>query len=321
MNALQLVETYIDDVALRLPRKLRNDVGLELRTLLIDQLEAAAAAAGRAPDHEMAAALLRDFGRPDEVADRYRPRGFIIIEPELGPLFVKLAAACMALHWALTLLLLPTGRMTSGEWWLIGFWGALWWPGALVVYFGAATWVRRRWPIDAQTFARPAVHWLFWLPDIEDDWRPVDRRVQPGGIGPAIVGALATIAFIAPVFLDRLTPAAVDLSWLRYDAGFQRWLLGPLVTLIAARLALYVLAVASERWRSRRFEWIRIVLWVAFVGLLALALFGWDIFAADGVDMAFKAWLFVFLLVNCALIAGWIRRLLARVRVPNAYAR
>lgn len=109
MNAQELIQSYIDDVALRLPRTLRNDVGLELRTLLLDQLEAAASAADRAPDAAMATALLRDFGRPEDVADRYRPRGFTIIEPEQGPVFVKLAAAGMALQWTLTLLLLLTG--------------------------------------------------------------------------------------------------------------------------------------------------------------------------------------------------------------------
>lgn len=319
MNAQQLIENYIDNVALRLPRKLRNDVGLELRTLLGEQLKATAAAAGRAPDEEMATAILGGFGRPEDVADRYRPRGFTIIELEHGPLFVKLAAICMALQWTLTAPLLLMGRMTSAEWWLICFWGALWWPGALVAYFGAATWVRRRWPVDPETFARPGVHWLFWLPDIEDDWRPVERPVQPAGIGPAIVGVLATILFISPVFLDRLMPAGVDVSWARYDSDFQRWLLMPLVVLIAMRLSLYVLAVVNERCRSST-EWIRIVLWIGFVGLLFWAIFGWDIFASDLTDAAFKLWLFVFLLINCLLIGGRIRRLMARVRIPKQYS-
>lgn len=318
MNAQELIESYIDDVALRLPRKLRSDVGLELRTLLVDQLESAAAAAGRAPDEAMATALLQDFGRPEDVADRYRPRGFIIIEPEHGPLFVKLAAVGMALQWTLTLLLLLTGRMTTAEW-SLAFWGALWWPGALVAWFGAATWVRRRWPVDPETFVRPGVHWLFWLPDIEGDWRPIDRRVQPGGVSPAIIGAFVTILFVSPIFLDRLMPAGVDVSWARFDANFQRWLLAPLVALIAARLVLYTLAVVNERWRSRTAEWIRIGLWVGFVGLLFWALFGWGIFASDTTDTVFKVWLFVFLLVNCLLIGGWIRRLMARVRIPKEY--
>lgn len=319
MNPRELIESYIDDVALRLPRKLRNDVGLELRTLLGDQLEAASTAAGRAPDEEMATALLRDFGRPEDVADRYRSRGFTIVEPEHGPLFVKLAAACMALQWALTLSLLLTGRMTSAEWWLIGFWGALWWPGLLVAWFGAATWVRRRWPVDPETLARPAVHWLFWLPDLEDDWRPIDRRVQPGGVAPAILGLLVTIFFVSPVFLDRLVPAGMDVSWARYDASFQRWLLAPLVALIAARVSLYTLAVLNERWRSRT-EWIRVTLWISFVGVLFWALFGWDIFASGVTDTVFKVWLFVFLLINCLQIGGRMRRVMARVRIPEEHS-
>src|SRR5690606_1841878 len=133
-------------------------------------------------------------------------------------------------------------------------------------------------------FVRPGVHWLFWLPDIEDDWRPIDRRVQSGGVSPAIIGAFVTVLFVSPVFLNRLMPAGVDVSWARFDAAFQRWLLAPLVVLIAARLSLYTLAVLSERWRSRSGEWIRIVLWIGFVGLLAWALFGWSIFASAVTD-------------------------------------
>lgn len=209
--------------------------------------------------------------------------------------------------------------MTTFEW-SLAFWAALRWPGALVTWFGAAAWVRRRWPVDPETFARPGVHWLFWLPDIEDDWRPVDRQPHSTGISPAIVGAVVTILFITPVFLDRFMPPGMDISWARYDADFQRWLLAPLVALIAARLSLYTVAVVNERWRSRTVEWVRIVLWSAFVGLLGWALFRWDIFASDVADMVLKVWLFVFLLVNCLLIGGWIRRLMARVRIPKEYS-
>lgn len=319
MNAKQIIESYIDDVALRLPRRLRNDVGLELRALLNDELEAAAKAAGRAPDENMIIALLHDFGRPQDIAARYQPpRGFTITEPEHGPLFVRLAAACMAIQWALTLPLVFWGRITGSEWWLSWGWSALWWPGLLVVYFGAAAWIRRRWPVDPRSFARPWSHWIFWLPDIED-WQPIKRRVARGSVAFNVpFFALFPIFFVSPAwFLGHLAPDGVDVSWVRYDPDFRQWPLAPLIGLMVARLSLYTLAAVSEHWQART-QWVRLVLWVGFGALLVWPAFGWDIFASELTDFFFKAWLWIFLLVNCLMIGFRLRRALARVRVPKA---
>src|SRR5262249_28732983 len=58
----------------------RDDVAFELRALLADDLQARAEAEGRSPDHQMAVAMVREFGRPAAVAVRYY-RPFTIIEP------------------------------------------------------------------------------------------------------------------------------------------------------------------------------------------------------------------------------------------------
>ena len=50
MNAQDVIESYVRDVARLLSRDKRNDVALELRELLHDELAARAEAAGRAPD-------------------------------------------------------------------------------------------------------------------------------------------------------------------------------------------------------------------------------------------------------------------------------
>ena len=99
MNANQLIESYVDDVVRHVDRKRRNDVGVELRTLLTDELQGQAATAERQADLEMAMTLLRRFGRPEDVALRYRRPGFPIIEPADGPAFVRLTAIGMAAVW------------------------------------------------------------------------------------------------------------------------------------------------------------------------------------------------------------------------------
>ncbi len=48
MNANDLVESYVTEVAVELPRKLRNDVAFELRTLLKEELQAKADTTGHA---------------------------------------------------------------------------------------------------------------------------------------------------------------------------------------------------------------------------------------------------------------------------------
>ena len=75
MDTQTIIEDYVNKVAAKLPRKLRNDVGLELRTLLTEQLASAGRDAARVPDSEMAMDVLRRFGPPGEVAARYSPRG------------------------------------------------------------------------------------------------------------------------------------------------------------------------------------------------------------------------------------------------------
>ncbi len=322
MDAQQLIESYVDDVALRLPRKLRNDVGLELRALLGDELKAAAEMVGRPPDVDLAIEVLRKFGRPEDVAARYhRPRGFDLIEPEHAPLFVRLAIICVAAQWALTLPAVFNSSVRFDVWWVGWGLGAFWWPGALVTYFGAAAWIRRRWPVDPHTFERSWTHWIFWLPM---DWRPkggADYVLWSSAHTLLPLAMVVTILFVDPAWLlERLLPAGTDTSWANYDDAFGRWLRWPLIALMAARISIYAVAAFNSHWRERT-ETLRGCLWIAFVALLYWSLFGWHIFATPLTDLLFKGWVFVFLLINTIQIVIWIRRNLARVREPATFAR
>jgi hypothetical protein len=318
MDAQVVIDSYIDNIAARLPRKLRNDVGVELRTLLVEQLTAAAADAGRAPDEKLAIDVARRFGRPEEVAARYSSRGFQLIDPEHAPAFVKLSTACVAIHWAATLPAVFASRMTIGEWWLSSGFSALAWVGVLVVWFGLAAAVRRRSPVDPESLSRPWTHFIFWLP-LHADWRPFDRDTfeRRTELSALPFGVAFTIFFIAPAwFLTLLTPAGADTSWALYDEQFRLGLLPALIALLVVRLALCAAAGLNARLRAR-LEILRFGLWVAFVGLAYSTVFGWVIFASPAVDALFKAWALIFLLVNTIQIVLWIRRALTRVRIPQ----
>ena len=82
MNANEVIDSFVTDVAVLLPRKQRNDVAFELRALINEGLQDRAGAAGRAVDETMAAEFLRTFGRPETGgallpdADHRRPCGW-----------------------------------------------------------------------------------------------------------------------------------------------------------------------------------------------------------------------------------------------------
>src|SRR5690606_21056783 len=112
------------EVATRLPRRRRNDVAFELRALLEEELQGRAEAAGRPADAEMATELLRAFGRPAEVAARYRPT-LTVIDPADGWSFVRASAIGLAILWAAGLLRLPWSSAESGGE-VLGLLGRFW---------------------------------------------------------------------------------------------------------------------------------------------------------------------------------------------------
>ncbi len=86
MEAKELIERYVHEVGQQLPTNMRTDIVLELRSLLQDNLDDMAADMGQEPTVKMAEAMLKEFGRPEEIAARYRPERYLI-GPEIFPLF------------------------------------------------------------------------------------------------------------------------------------------------------------------------------------------------------------------------------------------
>src|SRR5688572_2267707 len=103
MNANEVIESYVADVAVQLPRRQRNDVAFELRALIDEGLQDQAEASGREIDAAMAIEFLRGFGRPEDVAARYRPP-LTIIDPADGRSFLRATMIGLALIWSLGLL-------------------------------------------------------------------------------------------------------------------------------------------------------------------------------------------------------------------------
>lgn len=267
MNANDVIESYVTDVALLLPRRQRNDVAFELRALIDEGLQDRAEAEGRAVDAAMATDFLQAFGRPRDVAARYRP-ALTIIDPADGHRFLRATVIGLAIIWCLGLLERLQQPIGSGaellgviaQWWLGTVVASLWWPGVLVAGFGTAAWVRRRWPNAAA-----------WTPRSPD-------RLQGGRVGTAmaLVGMLCgTYVLLDPrVVLDIVwngRAALVAYEALTYTETFLHrqapWVLATLLL----NIAVFMVVIAMGRWSAvmRRIE--------TGLSLITCALLAWTV--------------------------------------------
>ena len=243
MNANDVIESYVTEVAQRLPRRQRNDVAFELRALIDEGLQDKADASGRAIDAAMATAFLQAFGRPEDVAARYRPT-LTIIDPADGRSFLRATVIGLAIIWCLGLLERLQQPIGSGaellgviaQWWLGTVVASLWWPGVLVVYFGAAAWVHRRWPNTA-----------VWKPRAGD-------RIHGGRVGMvmALIGILCgTYVLIDPrVVLDVVwngRAAAVAYESLTYTDTFLQRQAPWVLALLLVNIPMFITRIVMGR--------------------------------------------------------------------------
>jgi hypothetical protein len=231
MHATEVIETYIDDTVRLLPRRQRDDVATELRSLLNEELHARAQESGRPPDESLALSLVRDYGHPNEAAARYQPP-WAIIDPADSTSFMRAAiigAGALVLLGAISKRL-PSLPGTADNLVKIGL---LVWLGLLVVAFGAKNWIRRRWPATVL-------------------WEHRDRN-RANRVGTAVVVPIATffvVLYGAPTWvLDQILGGRFDTSWTAYTADFQRLRLPCFIGLMVGLLALLSFVAIQGRWR------------------------------------------------------------------------
>ena len=311
MDPQVLIESYVDDVVRRLPRRQRADVGLELRSLLAEEL--AARASGGAPDEAMTLALLRGFGRPQEVAERYTESGFTIIEPSEASRFTWLALGGVALQWALSL---PAEMLNDKHrggppgsigdvayhferWWLGQGLGALWWPGFLIVLVIIVAWMRRRWPARGD-----------WAPRRKLDPDRVNRPLT--AVGLAAWAAYIVFLALAPTLVERL-PAPLAMAF-AFDDGFLRLRAFWLFPLWLCDYAVHVIAFLQGRWRRP----LRMASGIA--GLLLCAVLAWiasgPIFQAKAADEITRAILLLVAIFSTLVLAFKTWREFGGSRLP-----
>jgi hypothetical protein len=192
-------------------------------------------------------ALLRGFGRPQDVADRYLEGGLTIIKPSEASRFIGLALGGVALQWALSLPVEMLARESRGgppgsvgdmayrleRWWLGPGLGALWWPGFLIVMVIIVAWVRHRWPEREG-----------WTPPRVLDPDRVNRPLT--AVGLAAWAAYMVFLALAPALASRL-PGPLAMAF-AFDDGFLRSRALWLFPIWLCDYAVHVAAFLQERW-------------------------------------------------------------------------
>jgi hypothetical protein len=308
MTANELIEAYVNDVVRQLARKQRNDVGVELRALLGEELQTQVEIAGRPADEVMALELLRRFGRPADVAARYRTTGFAVIDPAEARTFVWTSAIGMLLVWAVSLSALFTrggGLNHIGAWWMTYGLGAFWWPGFLVVMMGLAAWTRRRFPQPSN-----------WTPKTVDQ----DRINRAAWLAAIAFFTLGIILLVSPVqILQQLTgsrlPAEVYNHFV-YDETFRRVRLPLLLPLLAAHVLLYAVLVTHGRWR-RGTRLADMALSVVITTACVWAILAGPIFQSGSADRTARGTIWFVVLIAIWDLAVKVHRERMRVRMPK----
>ena len=244
MNANDVIESYVCDVASCLPRHKRNDIAFELRALLTDELAARAQSQRCAPDKTMAMDLLKGFGRPADAASRYYQRPAVIEATDTRHFLIWACAGALVLgvHARLT----PAARVDGGDQFLQ-------WLGILVIVFALMGWWRRRQPADT----------LNWKPRRVRDLCDANRLAS---IALSILSLIPFFMYAAPKrFAEIMFLHAIYTGGLVLDDRFQESPLriATLVVLSIQPLA-YAWAAVEGRWR----RWLR---WSLVLELLVLA--------------------------------------------------
>jgi hypothetical protein len=254
MNPNDVIDSYVADVIRRVPTKERNDIGVELHTLLGEMLDDRAQSAGRAPDDAMVLAMLREFGTPSEIASRYRAPGFVIIPADQTRSFAWLSLSGVALQWAFTLPRV-TDMHSFTAWYFTWGLGALWWPGFMSMMALLGAWIRQ------------------WRTATPSQWKPREfdsDRVNRYAMGFALLWAvIGTALMIALPWIAPHLPGHMP-QVLEFNPDFLRTRTWPILVLWLAQIVLLVVVLVKGRWTHamRRIELAGTLAWLAVLGWL-----------------------------------------------------
>ena len=91
----QLIDAYIDEVGVNLPKRKRADIVVEMYSLIMDALEDRAQEGNL--DQDIVLEVLKEFGPPIDVAASYNPHNYVIGPRMFAPFWLTLRGALVVL--------------------------------------------------------------------------------------------------------------------------------------------------------------------------------------------------------------------------------
>ena len=319
---MNLIDRYVNEVGRRLPRKKRDDVKLELRSLLEDTLDDRF---GGQPSEEDVEAVLLEFGSPEKVAASYQPSGQYLVSPEMFPFFkIVLGAVVLAVSIGLAVAFAMGAIFAGPE--EAGF-------GAIAAEFLASY-------VQALLAAVGSIVIVFFIlqrlgvqPDLGDDsdWKP-DKLPEVDdfdlvGRGESIAGVAFSAVFLVllNVFADKI---GIVVSWgdspLLNDVVQDNLFLLNLV--IALGLALNLVLLWRGKWDifTRAAKLVTDILWLVVVIRLVGGLRdGKDVLSSAGMvdplpNMFVLFGYFVIAAVAIGILVNTVKVVLNAIKHPHA---
>ena len=216
---MELVDRYVHQVGRRLPKRLRDDVKVELRSLLLDTLEerTGLASGESAFSEDDQVAVLEEFGPPAQMAAKYQPRPRHIIGPKVYNVYLIVVAAVIGAGLLASIVSTAVGRLYANP---VGVEMLELLGQGLVRFFNIAISGIGSTTLIFAIIERVAPNVGFELDD-EEEWSPRDlpeveerNEIKPTGLIVQI-GFLALLLITFVGFPDRINIVAY------YDNGWR----------------------------------------------------------------------------------------------------
>jgi hypothetical protein len=186
---MNLLDRYIHEVGRYLPRRNREDIQVELRSAIDDTLEDRF---GPQPNVTQLTELLKEFGRPQEVASSYHPQDQYLIGPGYYPLFRLIIGIVLAAVLASQLLAWFVAGVIVGD--QIAPWEAL--AGLLNSLPAALGWVVLVFVILQRFEVHPEGKSEEWDPNTLPQIRPEEEIKRVGLIVSLVISILILVVVL-----------------------------------------------------------------------------------------------------------------------------
>jgi hypothetical protein len=260
---MELIDRYVAEVGRRLPARQRADIEAELRSSLIDDLEARSQGE---PTQQDVVDLLQEVGPPQKMAASYWPEGQYLIGPGLYPLFRMVVGIALLVVVILQLVLLGVALVFRPESLLIrGFLDDF--VPTIVSVFG---WVVLAFAVMQRLGVRPQIE--------EERWDPRDlpsaQDIEPfSRVGTGVEIALGLVVIVLLSIFPQQLPQVLPPSVQVYISPVLLQYLPLLVLSVVLGVGLNVILLVRGKWETAT-QAAKIALNLFGIGVLALLING-----------------------------------------------